>query len=106
MNVKSSLIKKENKAYYGQLEKIVLTSSHFAHIMNYEMISIEFDEIVYKLLNRKIGNTHSKEEFVGLYKEAIRNMAEELKKVRGEVKKGKKSIGFNWKRESYKDKQR
>jgi hypothetical protein len=29
--------------------------------MNYEMIEAEFDEIIYILLNRKIGNTQSKE---------------------------------------------
>ena len=36
--------------------------------MNYEMIGIEIDEILFKLLNRKIGNAHSKEEFQKKYK--------------------------------------
>lgn len=38
MNVKSSLLKKDNKAYYQALEKIILKSPHFVHIVNYEMI--------------------------------------------------------------------
>ena len=40
MNVKSSLLRKENKAYYAGFEHVALTSAHFAHIMNYEMIGI------------------------------------------------------------------
>jgi hypothetical protein len=68
LNVKSSLLRKENKAFYAGFEQVVLTSPHFAHIMNYEMIGIEIDEILFKLLNRKIGNAHSKEEFQKKYK--------------------------------------
>ena len=45
--------------------------------MNYEMISSEFDEILYILLNRKIGNAQNKEEFLKKYKEAIRNILNE-----------------------------
>lgn len=61
MNVKTSLLRKDNKSLYQSLEKILLKSSHFAHILNYEMVESEFDEILYVFLNRKIGNTQSKE---------------------------------------------
>ena len=50
MNVKSSLLKKDNKAYYQALEKIILKSPHFVHIVNYEMIESQFDEIMYVLM--------------------------------------------------------
>jgi hypothetical protein len=68
MGIKGSILKKEYKLYYNSLEKVALTSPHFSHIMNYEMISSEFDEIVYILLNRKIGNAQNKEEFLKKYK--------------------------------------
>lgn len=38
------------------------------------MIPSELDEILFKLLNRKIGNTHSKEEFLKKYKETVKNL--------------------------------
>lgn len=60
MNVKGSLLRKENKACYPQLEKVLLRSPHFIHILNYEMIEAELDDILYVFLNRKIGNTQSK----------------------------------------------
>lgn len=56
-----SLLKKENKNYYHSFEKVALKSPHFSHILNYEMIESELDEILYVFLNRKIGNTQSKE---------------------------------------------
>jgi hypothetical protein len=43
MNVKTSLLKKDNKGYYQALEKVLLKSPHFTHILNYEMIESEFD---------------------------------------------------------------
>lgn len=60
MSAKGSLLRKENKGIFPQLEKIVLTSPHFSHLSNYEMLEAEFDEILYLLLNRKIGSTQSK----------------------------------------------
>jgi hypothetical protein len=106
MNVKSSLLKKENKSQYAAFEKILLTSAHFAHILNYEMIGSEFDEILFKLLNRKIGNTSSKEEYLKKYKETIRNMIEEVAKRREELARAKQSVGFKRERLSWKDMQR
>lgn len=38
MNVKGSLLRKDNKVCYAQLEKVLLRSPHFTHILNYEMI--------------------------------------------------------------------
>jgi hypothetical protein len=43
MNVKTSILRKDNKSYFQSLEKVLLKSSHFAHILNYEMIESEFD---------------------------------------------------------------
>jgi hypothetical protein len=56
------------------LEKLALASPYLSHIMNYEMVEAEFDEIIYILLNRKIGNTQSKEEFVKRYREMVRSI--------------------------------
>jgi hypothetical protein len=85
MDYKGSLLKKENKSYFAAFEKVVLNSPHFSHIMNYEMIRSEFDDILFKLLNRKIGNTHSKEDFLKKYKEIVKNMVSEITKRREEV---------------------
>ena len=38
------------------------------------MIESEFDEILYVFLNRKIGNTQSKEEFLKKYREIIKSI--------------------------------
>jgi hypothetical protein len=43
MNVKTSILRKDNKSYFQSLEKVLLKSSHFAHILNYEMVESEFD---------------------------------------------------------------
>lgn len=106
MNVKSSLLKKENKIYYQSIEKILLKSPHFSHILNYEMIESEFDEILYVFLNRKIGNTQSKEEFLKKYKEVIRSIANLVSKVREDNATSHRSVAFNYKRYSAKDRQR
>ena len=61
MKTRTHLLRKEHKQNYATLEKVVLTSPHFSHIMNYELIEAEFNDIMHLFLNRKIGNTQSKE---------------------------------------------
>ena len=106
MNVKSSLLKKENKIYYQGIEKVLLKSPHFSHILNYEMIESEFDEILYVFLNRKIGNTQSKEEFLKKYKEVIKSIANLVSKVREDSAKSQRAVAFNYNRYSAKDRQK
>lgn len=38
LNIKYTFLKKQNKHYYPSFEKILLKSSQFGHILNYEMI--------------------------------------------------------------------
>ena len=78
MSVKASVLRKENKASFPALEKVILRSPHFAHILNYEMIEAELDDILYVFLNRKIGNTQSKEEFLKKYRETVRSLVTTL----------------------------
>ena len=63
---------------------MAFSSPHFAHLMNYEMIVSELDEILYILLNRKIGNAQNKEEFLKKYRETVRSMCHECAKHREE----------------------
>jgi hypothetical protein len=106
MSVKTTLLKKDNKAYYPALEKILLKSPHFAHILNYEMIESEFDEILYVFLNRKIGNTQSKEEFLKKYKDVIRSIVAVVTKASEESQKQTRTLQFNFKRISAKDREK
>ena len=39
--------------------------------MNYELIEAEFNDIMHLFLNRKIGNTQSKEDFINKYSEKV-----------------------------------
>ena len=61
---------------------------------------------MYKLLNRKIGSTHSKEEFLKKYKEVIKSMLTEVEKRKNEGRVSKRMVNFKFGRVSSKDKQR
>lgn len=69
------------------------------------MIESEFDEILYLFLNRKIGSTQSKEEFLKKYKETVKAISNAVARHRQEHQTSTQ-LHFNFRRYSAKDRQK
>lgn len=59
--------------------------------MNYELIESEFDQILYLIINKKVGNTSEKEEYLKRYKDIVKNLILLIQKIESPAELPQKS---------------